>query len=307
MYSTTVKTLLLLSLALCVFADGGEHHEPDTTELERSFLEWCIERGTQHNLEIAYFEQEGGEKLRGVAAAVDIKEGETIVEIPIDKLFSPANAKKSDLAQIFNDRNVPWTDDMMLTVWFMYEILQHNSPWEPYLNLVQQSPVESMAIYWDDEVLGHYSSNLIQITHQRLARISNQYAALFPYLSTTYSDIFGGENAQYFTWAQFKWAWALISSRYWYLPIHGEHHKFMVPMADLINFGDAYSTAEIDEKNDSFKIVAQQDFNKGDQIFFWYTDDCQDWIWVEYGFSHPSIAKCEEYQPKEFKESELDH
>jgi hypothetical protein len=123
-------------------------------------------------------------------------------------------------------------------------------------------------------------------------------------LATTYPHVFGA-----FEFDDWKVAWLLINSRHWILPAGelddiipdsgGEErtHCIAAPIADLMNFGTPCTTASFDAATKSFQILASCPFKEGDEISFYYSDECRDIFRIEYGFTHEfnKAGRCEGY------------
>jgi SET domain len=130
-----------------------------------------------------------------------------------------------------------------------------------------------------------------------------------------------------FSYEMFQWAFAVVNSRHWQLPPEalpersvdpelqppantptqswvnsGESSRefantefpvsFLAPLADLMNFGPPCTRVEFHAETRSFDTIATCPLQQGQEITFWYSNECADVMMGVYGVSHPLIPPC---------------
>lgn len=373
-------------------------------------------------------------QVRGLAAARDIAEGETVIRIPLQALLSVATSIDQDpvLSSVMgpaarklhgwedNDNNSfdlvkkdESVDDRLADnaeededelQQHFYELpllavalLHHRrlgaaSPMAPYIRILTRSPVDSMPFLWPADQLKSTVSEGVRVVARGIRQeMKTMYDRVALVLIKKHPDIFGplaatdNESSEWmFSYEMFQWAFAIVNSRHWKLPIadlttttttttsdhrhhthhlHGaptpsasskpkgvapalgdqvppadtpteswvlEHgdvdddapgrdemtkreqqhqrkdetasdeslsslimeHSFLAPVADLLNFGPPCTRVKYYEESRTFEIIATCAFKKGQEVTFWYSNECDDVMVGVYGFSHPLVPPC---------------
>mmetsp|Transcript_57329 Transcript_57329/g.117323 ORF Transcript_57329/g.117323 Transcript_57329/m.117323 type:complete len:428 (+) Transcript_57329:69-1352(+) len=222
---------------------------------------------------------------RGMAARANIAKGEALIHAPWSAVISAEFSLDPALLQalaVFEDAPISKTDKLAL--FLMYHRFRADSPFRPYictLPLNHTSP-----LFWDDDRLlahGPLSTLHVRTTSAKLFLIQ-QYNRLLPLLFKRSPEIFSPSVHSLPVWL---WAAQTVKSRNWYVNrkrppaiLHA-----MVPVADMINHrmqdGGGGRTSK---DGNLFEVVAGKDYVAGEEVFTSYSDDCNIYYLMTYGF-----------------------
>jgi len=283
-------------------------------KINNSFYDWVISNpGVFARVEIKDFPHG-----RGIAVSNDTPVGGLILSIPKGLLISVESIENDDFAikaAIGKEASLKngWYDELqILCIYLLYHRwLGEESRLSPYINILLSSPIENMVFLWESEKLNEYypdPTNYIRLLSLDIAEsVGILYDSIMPSLLTSNPEIFERKSHQtnqewMFSRENFLWAFAMLNSRHWNLPLHGNAKDsgneelntsaFLAPLADLTNFGPPCTKALINEDTNTFDIVATCDFVVGQEVTLWYSDLCEDEALVNYGFSHSLIKPC---------------
>jgi SET domain len=343
-------------------------------------------------------------KVRGLAAGTDIDEGDVVIRIPLKALWSlittidndpvlggnvmgPSARERHgwDMAAVEDEgsKEIDEAGKMdrqfyempLLAVALLYHVqLGQASIYAPYIDILKSTPVHSMPFLWSTYQLktSTASSEGVRTVARGIRQeMRDMYESVVQVLINQHPSIFGKETAQrnnlkwMYSYENFKWAFAIVNSRHWQLPIedleivhhhamshtnessstatigsasvdeqvppaatptehwvqeHGDiddevtndqpelqkdsdsldpldflsavSHSFLAPVADLMNFGPPCTRSRYNKDSHTFEIIATCNFRKGEEVTFWYSDECQHVMIGIYGFSHPLIPSC---------------
>ncbi len=309
-------------------------------------------------------------QVRGLAASRDIDVGEVVLRIPYQALMTVTTIIDQDpvLSRVMGAQarvSYGWVEEdedpsfyelPLLTVALLHHAkLGRASPLYHYLRILQTSPTEHMPVLWSKEKLRREANESVRKMAMDIRRdISEMYTTIVKVLKKNHPHLFAPSNKNdedYFSLARFQWAFALVNSRHWHLPLPDSarrrqatipssrrHHvvdeaaqevvppasvpteawiresqeaealeekeqqavepnkptvqSFMAPLAELLNFGPPCTRGTYNSNIHSFEIIATCPYLKGQEVTFWYSDDCENVMISNYGFTHPMVPKC---------------
>jgi len=213
-----------------------------------------------------------------------------VIEVPRSLIIS-----KFSFPPDFMDETLSVSDCGWIALFLMHETGKgESSKWFPFLKMLSETHV-SQPIFWNDEKLKEGASETVQLlVKKQKKKIIKDYSKFFPKLATFNPEIFGNYKSK-FPFDNFTRAHVICESRCWYLPLkeNGPYVSFMVPGADLLNFGKSgLSIGGFNSSKDAFVITAGKTWYKGEEVTYYYSSSCDDVILVEYGFKSPLIPEC---------------
>lgn len=309
--------------------------------------------------------------VRGLAAQHDIMIGEVVISIPFSAMISvPTTIDQDPVLDTVMGHQVrqtqKWDDDYsglpLLAVALLYHRrLGKASKLYHYIRLLETSSTENIPFLWKKAKLVQFQNEGIRRHAQGIRQeVKDMYKEVVQdVLKRDFPELFDADDT--YSLHNFLWAFALINSRHWHLPIpdlnanstaptkirrkveeeerasatslsfgdqvppasspteewvHDQAelgdeseeitenlhdldsstalvtHSFLAPVADLLNFGPPCTHGAYNTETHAFELVATCSFLKGQEVTYWYSDDCDDIIIANYGFTHPMVPPC---------------
>ena len=284
----------------------------------------------------------------------------------------------------------------LLIVAVLYHVsLGRLSPLWFYIDTLVDAPKEQMPFLWSEEKMREEFSlanmdvggrfvEVMKLVKGIKQDIRGMYDGIMDVLVIEHEDIFAlfvGEEGELdeegwaFSYDRFEWAFAMVNSRHWHLPLQDldaailelrriredpdpaavkeqvvassvddmntmpatqptdefislqdealkmenieeyvapspaplsernvvTKHSFMAPLADMLNFGPPCARGQYNTEKKAFEVVATCSFLTGQEVTFWYSDDCEDVMISNYGFTHPMVPQCPTIQDWKYR------
>lgn len=246
-----------------------------------------------------------------------------------DPVLKEAMGEKSKaytdtLARFMNGDKID-ADFYLLPVVLLYHMsLGEKSKYHKYLTYIADTDVSNFPVFLNSSTLSRLypPSDFPNIEHQATSDnifftnfhniILQPLAKSFP---STFSPTITVRGNPILSLQNYAWAYAMISSRVWggdtfestsvrsVVPyLHDSHLHMMSPVAELMNFGSTGgcidcegvydNPGEPDPKRMSFVCKAECEVKEGEEVLFWYNDDCRQDFARTYGFWTEEIKDC---------------
>jgi SET domain len=340
------------------------HHPPSPATMEEDFWNWCRNvMGIESKLEIHTFDyydhvqaltHESADALdfplvpvRGLASSTPISPGDLLITVPRSALLSVSTWIDADpsLSAIMGHKvrqekgwsQDDWYEIPLLAMALLHHVrLQAASPYAPYIQLLLATPTDKFPFLWNATQLQTLPDSIRKTALQIQSEMTLMYDTVLTPLIQDHPDTLGpalNETDWYFSYPSFTWAFALVNSRHWSLPLpplpapplEGEslgqppanmpvqdwldqggkdvhalsHQAFLAPVADLLNYGPPCTKSKYNIDKRAFEVIATCSFAPGQEVTFWYSDECVDVMVAVYGFTHLMVPPCpslEEYR-----------
>ena len=95
-----------------------------------------------------------------------------------------------------------------------------------------------------------------------------------------------------YSYDNFAHLFAILAARDWVLPVYGQHRPFLVPVMDMLNFGQVGIRAHFDDEQHAFIATASQPIQMGTELLFYYGSMCKEAWHNLYGFAPVDASPC---------------
>mmetsp|Transcript_19887 Transcript_19887/g.35483 ORF Transcript_19887/g.35483 Transcript_19887/m.35483 type:complete len:498 (-) Transcript_19887:131-1624(-) len=237
------------------------------------FSKWLLENAPGCMLGKTFnFNWGGLEEGSGVIAQTNLKKHELFIRIPRKVMMTSTQASGSGLGKLMmKDPTFGSMPNLMLAMYVMFESLDPNSFYKPYLDVLPRN--FSLPLFFTSEELAELRGSpsyydALKIQKQTL----RQYIMATKLLSgRSLSDL----NLPPFTYRDFRWAVGIVMSRQNRIPSKADPKKYvltLIPGWDFCNFRDGELTTQFNDDDgiDASESFTMADVKEGNQIFIYY-------------------------------------
>ncbi|KAL6907343.1 SET domain-containing protein [Trichoderma evansii] len=225
---------------------------------------------------------------RGVRALRSFKQGDRILTVPGDSLWTVEHAyADSLLGPVLRSTQPPLSVEDTLAVYVLF-VRSRESGYEGPRSHVAAMPerYSSSIFFEEDELEVCAGTSLYTITKQLDQRIEDDYRALAMRVLTLYPDLFPLVK---FTIQDYKWALCTVWSRAmdFVLP-NRKSLRVLAPFADMLNHSPEVKQCHVyDPLSGSLSVLAGKDYEVGDQVYIYYGPIPNNRLLRLYGFVIP--------------------
>jgi len=215
---------------------------------------------------------------RGIHAAKDLEDDETIVLIPYRFIMTTEVAKASPIGRaIIQSSCLIRSKHSYLAAYLLGEREKGDSSfWHPYITVLPRD-YRNMPINFDEDEKSWLSGSFsLTKMRQRIESLQEEYDDICAHVP----------DFRRFTFHDFSWARHVVITRIFGLVIGGLKTEGLVPLADLLNHKRPRETKwTFENAKNAFTIITMRSHKKGEQVFDSYGRKCNHRFFVNYGFS----------------------
>lgn len=225
---------------------------------------------------------------RGVKTKIPLKQNDEILKVPGELLWTTDLALADPhLHPILDSLNPPLSVEDTLAVFLLF-VKSRKEGYDLRRSHVDSLPhtYTSTVFFEDDELEVCKGSSLHAVTTQLKLQIRQDYIHLVKRVFTGHPDLFPLEQ---FSLNEYIWALCTIWSRGMDFRIQNKQFRCIAPFADMFNHSLSSKTCHaFDPHSNSLRVLADKNYESGDQVFIYYGSVPNARLLRLYGFVIPS-------------------
>jgi len=261
-----------------------------------------------------------GRRLRGAVALEPIAKHEEVCVVPLANMISFLSVQNSSFAPVLRmaDKDVSqrglW-EAAAISLFILREGARDSSPHAAYIHasfsghdpasIPKTLPPDSdafRALKPSVQATARRFQARVAALHQRLiAPALQQHPAAFaeggacdPTAAASADGAASPRScASLYSLRRVTEVLGVVQARDWNLPVFGRTRQFIVPVCDMLNFGQIGLRVRFDDRRSSFLLWALRPIAAGAELLFYYGSFCQDEALSNYGFVPPVSRPCE--------------
>merc|ERR1712137_170958 len=243
-----------------------------------AFLRWLAGHGVDVD-DLSITVRGGLAEGCGVIATKPIKKDDLLLNIPRKLIISTDNADQESIDTI-SPEQMKQISSVKLAVYLCFERQKRNSFWKPFIDTLPQTL--TLPLFWTKEELQTIKGSIIYgLAIQQIVHTVMQYLHIYPALMRSKFK----SSASKFTYADYRWAVAIIMSRQNFVPINGQMQICLIPFWDMFNHSNGSKiTTYYNGEAETTQCYAIDDFEPEQQAFIFYGPRSNDLFLLYQGF-----------------------
>ena len=211
-----------------------------------------------------------------VHAQTEIQKNDTLLRYPLSLALTSEKAKTSEIGEKIIASGVKLRySKTCLAAFIMQERQNSQSFWKSYLDTLPKD-LSHIPIYFDEHKLsflkGTTSARMVMELNQFYKEEYNNLCAAIPDFSL-------------YSYEEFKWALATVTSRSFEINVHGVETTVLVPMLDVLNHKNSPNVSiNFSNEADVFEMTSLKKVSSGQELFALYGSKSNTYLFVTYGF-----------------------
>ena len=192
----------------------------------QTLLDWMSEGGASFNkLKLRYY----SENYRGVHASQNIKNGETILHMPLKQIITLEMAFKSPVGKLMYEKGLRQRlispKHSFLSAYIMQERRKQQQEFTEYLDILPKSCVDFPIFFTEEEKSWLKGSPFLNQIHEKIEDIKVDYNLICKEVP----------DFEQFPLREYSECRVMVSSRIFGITVNGVKTDGFVPLADMLN------------------------------------------------------------------------
>ncbi|CCD26265.1 ribosomal lysine N-methyltransferase NDAI_0H00910 [Naumovozyma dairenensis CBS 421] len=272
-------------------------------EQTESFLSWLTTDGkvtVSSKIKIEDLRSEG--QGRCIIASKDIDTDELLFEIPRSSILNVTTSQLCvDFPHITGKlMELSQWDSLIICMMYEMKVLQHESRWSSYFNVLPSSESLNTLMYWNDKELSFLTPSLV-VNRVGKGDAETMYRRILDTINEFNEDILT-EKLGSISWEEFLYIPSIIMAYSFDVEIKNDDDenegdeefdekeeepellKSMIPLADTLNADTHKCNANLTYDKDSLKMLAIKPIKKGEQVYNTYGELPNSELLRKYGY-----------------------
>jgi len=229
-----------------------------TMEKIETFISWMKTNGAKFDkIRMRYY----GPDYRGVHTVKDLQNSELFLHVPKKLIITRQAGIETPIGKKVFEANLDLSWDYLafITIFLLTQFHDPKSFWKPYMDVYPKDVTNFPMFYSEKEKKMLTGCPILEHINDEIEEIKEEYTKILDAVP----------EFKEFTFEEYMYNKTLVISRIFYVTMHGQEERIMVPLADMFNHhydrvGETYW--QYDDKDDAFVVQAVKPIKSGDPI-----------------------------------------